>query len=148
MFRGYFYIGPFNRIIFNWKRCAARRHIVCCDLCCERTDGSPFCEKKLCFLMQQYYVCNNLSSCNNSMILSHQHDLSPPTWFFPTNMIVPLQHDPLSPTQHNYCYVLLNSFPQQYCCYYYCYYYLYWILMDFTRFLLEFEWISNGSLML
>ena len=44
-FRGYFYIGPFSRGIFNWKRCAARRHIVCCDLCCERTHGGPFYEK-------------------------------------------------------------------------------------------------------
>ena len=39
------------------------------------------------------------------MILSQQHDLSPPTLSSPTNMILSHQHD-------NF---LVNSFPQQYC---------------------------------
>ena len=93
--RGYFYIGPFSRRFFNWKRCAASWHIVCCDLCCERTDRSPFCEKVVLFV-QKLNFCNDLPSCSNHVILSHQHDPSPPAWFFPTNMIVPQQHDPLA----------------------------------------------------
>ena len=82
-------------------RSAASWHIVCCDFCCERTDGDPFCAKNV------FFLCRNHNSATFTMF-HNQHDPSPPTWSFPTNMILSLQHITIIAS------VLLHLFPQEY----------------------------------
>ena len=66
--------------------------------------------KKLFFNVKMTFL-HSSSLCRTSVILSHQHDSSPPTRSFPPNMILPHQHNPVLPSSNKNCYGVLILCP-------------------------------------
>ena len=78
--------------------------------------------QKMCFFYAEIIILENLLSSTASMILSRQHDPSPPTWSSPTSMILFQQHDSFLPGWSFFlqgCFLIfpLNSTTKKYCFY-------------------------------